>query len=353
MTEPTTKPRLPAEWEPQDAVQLTWPHDQGDWRDRLPEVEPVFGRIGAEISLREQLLVVCRDTGHRDHVLAQLTRSGADLDRVTTALGPSNDTWARDHGPITVQYGDHLQLLDFTFNGWGGKYPAQLDNALTGTLHQAGVFGALRRQPVDLELEGGAIESDGRGTLLTTTACLLRGNRNPGLDRTALEGRLRDHLGVDRVLWLRHGELAGDDTDGHIDTLARFCDPQTIAHVSCDDPEDEHFESLQAMAEELARLRTVDDRPYRLVPLPLPAAIRNDEGLRLPATHANFLIINGAVLVPTYDDPADATALDALQTCFPDRILVPIDCRPLIHQYGSLHCVTMQLPRGTLAASRA
>lgn len=353
MPKQATTLRLPAEWEPQDAVQLTWPHDQGDWSDRLEQVEPVFARIATEISLREHVLIVCRDATHRHHVLTRLERAGAALDRVITALAPSNDTWARDHGPITVQTGDGLQLLDFTFNGWGGKYPAQQDNALTARLHQAGVFGDLPRHAQTLELEGGAIESDGHGTLLTTRACLLRGNRNPGMDRAMLEAVLRDSLGVERFLWLANGELAGDDTDGHVDTLARFCDAHTIAHVTCTDPDDPHYASLGAMTEELQAMRDSDGNPYRLVPLPIPAPIRNADGQRLPATHANFLIINDAVLLPTYGDPTDDVAAQALAPCFPGRIVIPIDCRALIEQYGSLHCITMQLPRGALAAARA
>lgn len=345
--------RLPAEWEPQSAVQLTWPHQHGDWRASLTEVEPVFARIATEISLREQVLIVCRDVDHRRHVLDRLQDSGAQLDRIITALAPSDDTWARDHGPITVQEDGSLRLLDFVFNGWGGKYPAAHDNVLSQALHRAGVFGDVPLQSLTLELEGGAIESDGTGTLLTTEACLLRGNRNPGHDRASLEAELRKEFGLERLLWLRHGELAGDDTDGHVDTLARFCDAGTIAHVVCDDPDDEHYESLAAMTEELRALRTMDGQPYRLVPLPLPAAIRDEHGQRLPATHANFLIVNGAVLVPTYDDPHDRVALQALADCFPDRTVVGIDCRPLIRQYGSLHCVTMQLPEGVLAAAHA
>lgn len=351
-TSSVSKRRLPAEWEPQDAVQLTWPHTQSDWRAHLPVVEPVFTHIATEISLREHVLIVCRDPDHRRRILECLQHGGANPDRVITALAPSNDTWARDHGPISVHENGRVQLLDFVFNGWGGKYPAQYDNAITATLHRAGVFGGVPLQTQTLELEGGAIDSDGCGSLLTTTACLLRGNRNPGYDRQALETELRTTLGVERVLWLAHGELAGDDTDGHVDTLARFCSADTIAHVTCDDPADEHYRSLAAMGEELQALRTLDGRPYRLVALPLPAPIRNDAGQRLPATHANFLIINGAVLVPTYDDPTDQTALQSLAACFPDRTIVPIDCRALIRQYGSLHCVTMQFPEGVLAAAR-
>ncbi len=345
--------RLPAEWEPQDGVQLTWPHDQSDWRANLAAVEPVFQRIAIEISIRERVLIVCRDADHRRHILQLLDQSDANLSQVVTAIAPSNDSWARDHGPIGVRENDRLRLLDFRFNGWGGKYPAQYDNAITAALHRADVFGNVALENQSLELEGGAIESDGCGTLLTTTACLLRGNRNPGHDRQALERELCEVFGLRRVLWLSHGELAGDDTDGHVDTLARFCDPHTIAHVSCQDPADEHFQALTAMTTELQALRTLDGEPYRLVPLPLPAPIRNSAGQRLPATHANFLIINGAVLVPVYDDPTDETALQSLAGCFPNRTLVPIDCRALIRQYGSLHCVTMQLPVGLLRAARA
>lgn len=343
--------RLPAEWEPQDGVLLTWPHGGGDWASSLARVEAVFVRLAVEISAQERVLVVCADTEHRQHVRARLADAGAQLGRIDLRIVPSNDTWARDHGPITVIEDGRPLLLDFRFNGWGGKYPADLDNRISGQLHAQGAFGATPMHPVDLELEGGAIETDGAGTLLTTESCLVHGHRNPGLDRDALEGVLRRELGVTRILWLTHGLLAGDDTDGHIDTLARFCDPHTIAHVVCDDPQDPHYEPLRAMAAELAALRTAHGDPYRLVPLPLPAPIHAANGQRLPATHANFLIIDGAVLVPTYGDPADAVALQRLQGCFPGRRAIGIDCRALIEQYGSLHCVTMQLPRGVLAAA--
>jgi len=347
--EPPVSPRrLPAEWDPQDGVLLTWPHGGGDWASRLGEVEPVFLRLAAEISAREWVLIVCADDAHRRHVRDRLEHAGANLQRIDLRVAPSNDTWARDHGPITVADGDHWLLLDFRFNGWGGKYPAQLDDCISARLHADDAFGSVALHPVDLELEGGAIDCDGAGTLLTTEACLLHGNRNPGLDRHRIEALLKRHLGVTRVLWLANGMLAGDDTDGHIDTLARFCDRHTIAHVACPDPHDVHHRPLQAMTAELARLRTSAGAPYRLVELPLPAAIHDRDGRRLPATHANFLVIDDAVLVPTYDDPSDAVALTRLQGCFPDRRVVGIDCRPLIEQFGSLHCVTMQLPRGVL-----
>jgi agmatine deiminase len=210
------------------------------------------------------------------------------------------------------------------------------------------VFGELPLERVSLVLEGGGIEVDGSGSLLATERCLLAPTRNPGLGRAALEERLGELFGLKRVLWLRHGALAGDDTDSHIDTLARFCDARTIAYAACDDPSDKHYDELGAMAEELRGFRAADGRPYQLVALPWPRAKRDAEGNRMPATYANFLIINGAVLVPTYRDPADRLALDCLGRCFPGREIIGIDCLALIQQHGSLHCVTMQLPEGVL-----
>ncbi len=342
-------PRLPAEWEAQSGVMLTWPHDRGDWAPLLARVEPVFARIAREISRREGVLIVCRDETLRRRVLQQLREAGARLDRIDTRIAPSNDSWARDHGPITV-LDDHdaPRLLDFTFNGWGGKYPADLDDAISANLARQGAFGGTPREHIDLVLEGGSIDSDGHGRLLTTEACLLSPQRNPQLGKAAIEQALRKHLGAHDILWLKHGALAGDDTDSHIDTLARFCDPHTIAHVSCDDPADEHYAELQAMQAELQALRDANGQPYRLLPLPLPAARFNADGKRLPATYANFLIINGAVLMPAYSDPQDSVARQRLQTGFPDRAIIAIDARPLIEQFGSLHCVTMQLPAGVL-----
>lgn len=344
---PDCRPYLPPEWAPQSGVLLTWPHRHGDWAGRLDSVEPVFARLAREIARREQLVIACHDGGHRAHVESLLRSAGVEMRRVVLALAPSNDTWARDHGPITVLCRERALLLDFRFNGWGGKYPHALDDDLTQRLHAAGVFGATPLERLDLVLEGGAIEVDGAGTLLTTARCLLAPTRNPNLSRQALERELGDWLGLNRVLWLEHGGLEGDDTDGHIDTLARFCDPRTIAHVACDDPADAHYPGLAAMRAELEQMRAADGSPYRLVPLPLPAA-QHDDGRRLPATYANFLIVNGAVLVPTYRDPADAVALERLRGCFPQREVLGIDCLPIIAQYGSLHCLTMQLPEGVL-----
>lgn len=340
---------LPAEWARQDAVLLTWPHPRSDWRPWLAEVEATFVAMARAITERERLIVSCFDRDHRVHVDGVLRGAGVPPERVALFIAPSNDVWVRDHGPITVVADDGVpRLLDFRFNGWGRKYPHDLDNAITQTLHQAGAFGETRIEPVDLILEGGSIESDGEGTLLTTTHCLLSPERNPTYDCRGLEAAFARQFGIRRVLWLKHGHLSGDDTDGHIDTLARFCDPRTIAYVACDDPSDSDYDELAAMAAQLRSFQTADGRPYRLIPLPLPSPKYDAEGERLPATYANFLIINGAVLVPTYDDPADAVALERLAECFPDRELVAIDALPLIRQYGSIHCATMQLPAGVL-----
>ncbi|MDA8364633.1 MAG: agmatine deiminase family protein [Gammaproteobacteria bacterium] len=345
------RPYLPPEWAPQSGVMLTWPHAHGDWGPHLSEVEPVFVAIARAIADREPVLCVCFDAAHRAHVDRQLRESGVAVSRVIYALAASNDSWARDHGPIGVVCRNRPLLLDFAFNGWGGKYPAELDNAISRQVAQQGVFRDTPLEPVDLVLEGGSIEVDGSGSLLTTTRCLLAPTRNPQVSREQLERQLGDWLGIRQVLWLDHGYLAGDDTDSHIDTLARFCDYGTIAYVACDDPTDEHYSELAAMERQLRTLPSRSGDPYRLVPLPWPRAQYDEHGRRMPATYANFLIINGAVLVPAYDDPADEAARQRVQECFPDRAIVSIPCLPLIRQHGSLHCVTMQLPAGVLAAT--
>ncbi len=262
------------------------------------------------------------------------------------AVAPSNDTWARDHGAITIVNNGKPELLDFQFNGWGNKFAAELDNQITATLDDANAFGSTPLKSVDFVLEGGAIESDGAGTLLTTSTCLLAPTRNPHLSQKKIEKELKHYFGLDRVLWLDHGELAGDDTDAHIDTLARLCDEQTIAYIQCSDPSDEHFEELQAMEAQLKTFKTAAGNPYKLVPLPMADACYDEDGDRMPATYANFLICNGAVLVPIYRVAQDEQALETIRSIFPDREVIGINCLPLIQQHGSLHCVTMQYPVG-------
>lgn len=339
------KRRLPAEWEPQDAVLLGWPHRGTDWLDLLDLVLPVFIRIAVEISRFEMVLIPSPDP---DSVRAQLAEAGACMDRVRVHAIPTNDTWARDFGPITVYQNGAPLLLDYGFNGWGLKFRACDDNQITARLQAAGAFSGCLRMVPGMVLEGGSLESDGAGTLLTTSACLLEANRNPQFDRPELERRLRQQLGVDHVLWLEHGYLAGDDTDCHVDTLARLAPGDRIIYQSCDDPRDEHYPELTALAEELAALRTSQGQPFELWPLPWPVGCYADDGHRLPATYANFLILNGAVLVPVYNSPSDASALAVISSVFPDRQIIAIPCRPLIEQHGSLHCVTMQIPQGVL-----
>ena len=330
--------KLPAEWEPQSAVQLTFPHEGTDWSDILEEVMPCFLQIAAAISRFQPVLIVCKDVKATSELLKL-----HNIHPCILIESDSNDTWARDHGGITIEEDGEPVILDFVFNGWGLKFPADQDNLLTRRLHHQGVFNAKIRHG-GLVLEGGGIESDGLGTLLTTSECLLSPNRNPHLTREEIEASLIDLFGLQRVLWLNHGFLAGDDTDSHIDTLARLCTPDTIAYVKCPDPSDEHFEALEKMESELKSFKTISGQPYQLVQLPWPDACYDQEGNRLPATYANFLIINGAVLVPTYNVPQDKAALQILQTVFPDREIIGIDCRPLILQHGSLHSVTMQYP---------
>ncbi len=327
---------------------LTWPHAQSDWAPILHQVEPVFTAIAAAIARYETVLIACHDEAVRTQVAARLGSAGVPEARLRLLVAPANDTWARDHGPITVLCQDEPTLLDFGFNGWGGKYASELDNLITRRLHALGAFGDAPLETVDLILEGGSIEVDGQGTLLTTTRCLLSATRNPGRTRAQIEAELAERLGITRFLWLEHGYLAGDDTDSHIDTLARLCDPSTIAYVACDDPADEHYDDLKSMEKELQAFRTAAGQPYRLVALPWPRARFDNDGARMPATYANFLIINGAVLVPTYADAADHVALERLRGCFPEREVIGIDCLPLIYQHGSLHCVTMQIPAGVM-----
>ena len=330
---------FPAEWAPQQFVQLTWPHYDTDWAYILEEVQACFVNIAREIAKRQRLLIVAPDV---EDVRRQIAGE-VNMDNVTLVELPSNDTWARDHGGITIFEGGKLVVLDFQFNGWGLKFPSDKDNLITERLHRGGhLFGELRNCR-NFVFEGGSIESDGEGTLLTTSECLLSPNRNATMTREEIEAYLLDTFGAKQLLWLDHGYLAGDDTDSHIDTLARLCPNDTILYVKCEDESDEHYEALRCMEEQLKTFRTLAGNPYRLIALPMARpAFEDDE--RIPATYANYLVINGAVLVPTYATDLDAVALAQVQKAFPQHEIVGIDCQALIRQHGSLHCVTMQYP---------
>lgn len=377
--------RFPAEWEPQSAVLIAWPHAGTDWAARLDAVESTYVALVAAIVRFQRALICVADTDLRVRAERLLHEAGVDTGRVRFFEVEYDDTWLRDSGPITLlseighpattpthrvrhmsgldaagstpaaahpcaansaQTACRFRLLDFHFTAWGGKFEAGRDDQLVGRLFAAGLFAKAEHQRIDFALEGGGIETDGAGTLLSTWHCLHE--RHPGKRREEITRVLEHALWQQRTLWLDHGYLEGDDTDAHIDTLARFAPDDAIVFQACDDPADSHYAELQAMAAELAALRTTDGRPYRLFPLPWARPIL-DEGRRLAASYANFLIINGAVLMPAYGDAADARAAAVLAGAFPGREIVQIPCRPLIWQNGSLHCITMQLPEGLLA----
>lgn len=335
--------RFSAEWEPQSAILLAWPHAGTDWAPRLAEVEETYIALVAAITRFQDALVCVADDDIEAYARARLSSARIDMARVRFVEVEYDDTWLRDSGPLTLLDGDGFRLLDFRFTGWGGKFDASRDDRLVQALAETGIFRKSSRQAIDFELEGGAIDTDGAGTLLTTWQCLHE--RHPEASRASLTEKLAATLAQQRVLWLDHGALEGDDTDAHIDTLARFAAADAIVFQACDDPADSHHAGLAAMAAEIAALRTADGKPYRLFPLPWARPIL-DQGRRLAASYANFLVINDAVLVPAYGDPADSRAVAVLENAFPGREIIAIDCRPLIRQNGSLHCITMQLPEG-------
>ena len=334
---------LPAEWAEQEFVQIVFPHKDTDWADMLDEVTDCFLEIIENILKFEDVLIICADKKNLSKIEKLKSKNSY---KYQIADIKSNDTWARDTSAITIFENNRPTLLDFTFNGWGLKFPANFDNIITENLYKNGYFSKnfQYKDCRNFVLEGGSIESDGKGTILTTEKCLLSTNRN-FLSKIEIEENLKNYLGIKRVLWLKNGYLAGDDTDSHIDTLARFCNENTIAYVRCEEKTDEHFAELKAMEAELKAFRTFEGLPYSLVPLPMADKVIFD-GERLPATYANFLIINGAVLLPTYNSPKDEIAAESLQKVFPDRKIIKINCLPLIKQHGSLHCVTMQFPKG-------
>lgn len=362
--------RLRAEWEHQRAVLLSFPHERSDWASQIDRARECFLHIIESIITFESVLV-CIDCEDYAGLQAICARFAPDVpcsleitpfttlaltESITLVFVPTNDTWARDFGAITCALDfapdptrptqtstpESNLLLHFNFNGWGLKYPANFDNQITRHLHTLGaITGVLESHA--LVLEGGSIDSDGAGSILTTTACLLEPNRNPTLTKLELESSLREILGIDRVLWLEHGYLRGDDTDSHVDMLARFIDEHTIAYVSCDDEHDEHYTELKLMERELQALRTKNGEPYKLIALPFVPAIYDESGERLPASYVNFLFVNGALLVPIYNESSDDLALRLLRSALPDRKVLGVHARTLIEWHGSLHCVSMQL----------
>jgi len=332
---------MPAEWEKQRAVLVSFPHEKTDWNnpddptDLQNSLSP-FIRIAQAIAYGEAVYIICNDK-------EKISNMFCSTQNMTFIEIPTNDTWIRDYGYISIKENDEVKLLDFTFDGWGGKFEAGLDNSVNTILHKKGYMGTTPLETIDFVLEGGSIESDGQGTILTTSECLCNPNRNGGLTKNEVEAKLQETLGATRFLWLDHGYLAGDDTDSHIDTLARFVNTNTIMYVQCDDKNDEHYEALKKMEEQLQTFTMVDGKPYTLVALPMSDAIYDEEGRRLPATYANFLITNHALVYPTYGTPQDKIAHEVFAAQFPGREIIPVNCLKLIEQGGSLHCSTMQV----------
>lgn len=356
---------LPAEWEPQSAIMLTWPHGGTDWKPYLRQITNTYLQLADIITRYEDLLVVTPILESTQRMLAEKLSEG-QMSRVHLYEMDTNDTWARDHGPISmVSRGRHnshvipIHLLDFKFNGWGEKFDWKKDNAINLQLYYHGAFNAALENHQGFVLEGGSIESDGRGTLFTTSQCLLAPHRNQPFTRENIDSQLRNFFHVRNVVWLDHGNLVGDDTDGHIDTIVRVAPHDTLLYVGCDDEEDNQYEDFQALEKQLQKLFTYEGYPYRLLKLPMPDAIydegdrlttdRNSKGDRLPATYANFLILNGAVIYPTYNQPEkDEEAKRQIQLAFPDRNVIGVDSLTIIRQHGSIHCLTMQLPEGAI-----
>ncbi len=342
----TTKIRFPAEWEPQSAVLIAWPHSETDWADRLSGVESTYVSLVVAITRFQKALILVPDNNLLQHARYLLLDAGVNMQSVRFEVIEYDDTWLRDSGPISLIDEHVFRLLDFHFTAWGGKFEASQDDLIVRNLFKHDVFRNAQHQRIEFALEGGGIETDGQGTLLSTWHCLHE--RHPELSREEITSKLEAELHQSRTLWLDHGYLEGDDTDAHIDTLARFASTDTIIYQGCQNPDDSHYAELQTMAKELAAFKQNDGKPYRLFELPWPQPIL-DNGRRLAASYANFLIINGAVLMPAYGDPMDDNAADVMALAFPGRQIIQIPCRSLIWQNGSLHCITMQLPEGLVS----
>jgi len=336
--------RMPAEWEPHRGTWLSWPHKEASWPGRFGPVPTIFARMVRHLAEHEEVHINVSGAEMEQDVRRLLADRRANGQRVHFHYHPTNDAWCRDHGPIFIQREvDHHReeaILDWDYNAWGGKYPPfDLDDVIPTRIGQE--YGIPVFSP-KMVLEGGSIDVNGQGTLLTTEACLLNPNRNPGLGRAEIESTLRDNLGVSHILWLGDG-IAGDDTDGHVDDLTRFVNSSTVVTVVEEDSADENYEPLQENLERLSGMTDESGRPLRVVRLPMPRALHH-EGQRLPASYANFYIANGVVLLPVYDPERDEQARLTLQSLFPDREVIAIDCTDLVWGLGAFHCVSQQWP---------
>lgn len=339
---------LPAEWEPQDAIVLAWPHQDTDWQPVLAEIQQTYLNVIHHITRFEYVVLFVRSETEYERISPLFVTNQIAVERIIPVFADYNDTWLRDTGPLTIKINDRNQFMDYRFNGWGNKFEYALDNALCEQLFKHPALSENEILKSNIILEGGSIDANGQGSLLTTRQCLLNPNRNPTMSMQDYEKLFESELGINTVHWLTHGEIIGDDTDGHIDMLARFCSPNTIACCVCLDNHDPHYKPLQKMKAELEGLTGPDGKHYQIIELPIPGAIFDQTNRRLPASYCNFLIINKAVLVPVYNDPHDELICDKLAKVFHGREIIPIDAHTIIKQGGSLHCLTMQLPAGTL-----
>lgn len=332
------------EWTPTDGVLLALPHEDTDWNYILDEALEQYKRLAEGlVEEGEHVVLLCQDREKAEKLFHKRFLPG-----ISFIEAEYNDTWTRDYGPVSILKNGDLRGLDFGFNGWGLKFAADKDNLVNRRLHEASVFNKnTYRNESAFILEGGSVDTDGKGTILTTTRCLCSPNRNGGLSKHQADLKLREKLGADHILFLDYGELIGDDTDSHIDTLARMAPDNIILFTGCRDIDDPQFEALLKMRAQLSMFRNSEGEPYNLVELPLPDAIFDEEGQRLPATYANYLVTQNVIFMPTYGQPQkDELAMQTVRIAFSDHKVKGIDCRTLIKQHGSLHCATMQLPKG-------
>ncbi|UZR95984.1 agmatine deiminase family protein [Chondrinema litorale] len=335
--------RLPAEWEEQDAVQISWPHSKEIWEDDHEEVVNLFVSISKVMISYTKLIIICLEQSEVEKYFNKDEKLNIYFFEI-----PSNDIWNRDHGLLTVYENDKPILLNFIFNGWGQKFASNFDNQINPELINKGLFKKeIDYRNIPFVFEGGSIDSDGKGYALTTSSCIFSKNRNEFVPKEELINNIKQSLGLEKLTVLNHGFLAGDDTDSHVDMLARFVKKDTIFYAACSDQNDEHFTELQLLKQELETLRDAEGKAYNLIPLEI-GKVFNDDGKRLPASYVNFLIINNAVLVPQYNVPQDAEAIEKFKTIYTERDVVGVDCSLLIKQGGSLHCATMNFYKGTL-----
>lgn len=337
--------RMPAEWEPHAATWLTWPHDEAHWPGKFPTVPPVWTRMVRELETAEDVDILIHDEATHAAATEAMAKAGVIGRRVHLHRVPNNFAWTRDHGPIFLKNRQgQLLISHWKYNAWGNKYAYDLDALIPA--HVARLTG-IPLVEAPMVLEGGSIDVNGLGTLITTEACLLHPNRNPQITRAHIEQKLKDYLGVTHILWLQDG-IVGDDTNGHVDDLTRFVGPRTVVTVVEENSHDENYAPLQENLRRLRHMTDPDGRPLEIIELPLPAPVLYAD-TRLPASYANFYIGNEVVLLPIFGDPSDQKAVDALQRIFPERRIAAIYARDLIWGLGAFHCVTQQQPAASVA----